>query len=47
MKEISIIYNEDAKEWSNNNCNLYMSCIVGYPFSAYRMGSTISDFYSN
>jgi hypothetical protein len=29
MKEISIAFNEDTKEWSNNKCKLYMSCIVG------------------
>jgi hypothetical protein len=42
-----IAFNEDAREWSNNNRKPYMSTIVGYPFSAYRMGSTISNFYSN
>jgi hypothetical protein len=30
MKEISIAYNEDAKEWSNNKCKLYLICIIGY-----------------
>jgi hypothetical protein len=44
MKEISIAYNEDAKVWSNNKCKLYLSCIIGYPFSAYRTESTISTF---
>ncbi len=39
-----ITFNEDAREWSNNNSKLYMSTIVGYPFSAYRIGSTISIF---
>ncbi len=38
-------YNEDAKEWSNNKCKLYLSCIIRYPFSAYRTGSTISTLF--
>jgi hypothetical protein len=27
-----IAFNEDAREWSNNNRKPYMSTIVGYPF---------------
>ncbi len=43
-EKTSIAYNEDAKEWQNNKCKLYMKCIVEYPFGAYRTGSTISTF---